>query len=77
MNTSSTHINDQQQTENGREPLILIEDVHKSFGDNHVIRGFYLQLFENENLVIVENPVQVNRFCSSASSDWKKWIPGT
>jgi phospholipid/cholesterol/gamma-HCH transport system ATP-binding protein len=53
MNTSSTHINDQQQTENGREPLILIEDVHKSFGDNHVIRGFYLQLFENENLVIV------------------------
>lgn len=38
---------------NGRKPLILIENVHKSFGSNHVIRGFNLKLFENENLVIV------------------------
>lgn len=53
MDTNSQHIDNQQKTGNGREPLILIEDVHKSFGDNHVIRGFYLKLFENENLVIV------------------------
>lgn len=34
-------------------PLIEIIDVHKSFGTNHVLRGFNLQLFPNENLVIV------------------------
>ncbi len=52
MNTESTPIEPNQQTDKG-EPLIVIENVHKSFGDNHVIRGFNLKLFENENLVIV------------------------
>ena len=34
-------------------PLIEIKDVHKSFGTNHVLRGFNLTLYEKENLVIV------------------------
>lgn len=34
-------------------PLIEIKDVHKSFGTNHVLRGFNLTLHEKENLVIV------------------------
>lgn len=33
--------------------LIEIQDLHKSFGDNHVLRGFNLKLYEEENLVIV------------------------
>ncbi len=35
------------------EILISIEDVHKSFGDNHVLRGFNLTLYDEENLVII------------------------
>lgn len=35
------------------EPLIICENLHKSFGDLHVLQGFNLQLFEQENLVIV------------------------
>ncbi len=53
MDTANTHINETTESDTGRKPLILIEDVHKSFGSNHVIRGFKLKLFENENLVIV------------------------
>lgn len=34
-------------------PLIEIRDVHKSFGDNHVLNGFDLDLYDKENLVIV------------------------
>lgn len=34
-------------------PLIEIRGVHKSFGDNHVLNGFDLDLYDKENLVIV------------------------
>lgn len=34
-------------------PLIEIRGVHKAFGDNQVLNGFHLDLFEKENLVIV------------------------
>lgn len=33
--------------------VLQIKDLHKSFGSNHVLRGFNLQLFEGENLVIM------------------------
>jgi phospholipid/cholesterol/gamma-HCH transport system ATP-binding protein len=33
--------------------LISIKNLHKSFGDNHVLRGFNLDLYDEENLVIV------------------------
>lgn len=35
------------------EPLIELTDIHKSFGDNHVLRGFNLKLYPQENLVIL------------------------
>jgi phospholipid/cholesterol/gamma-HCH transport system ATP-binding protein len=34
-------------------PVLEIKDLHKSFGDNHVLKGFSLKLFEGENLVIM------------------------
>lgn len=36
-----------------RERVILIEDVYKSFGDLHILRGVNLELFEQENLVVL------------------------
>ena len=36
-----------------QEPLIAVQGLHKSFGENHVLRGFNMQLFDEENLVIV------------------------
>jgi len=35
------------------EPLIHMKGIHKSFGKNHVLRGFNLDLYPKENLVIV------------------------
>ena len=34
-------------------PILEIRDLHKSFGNNHVLNGFNLQLFEGENLVVM------------------------
>ena len=34
-------------------PVLEIKDLQKSFGDNHVLNGFNLQLFEGENLVVM------------------------
>lgn len=36
-----------------KKPVLELKDIHKSFGDNHVLKGFNLQLFEGENLVIM------------------------
>ena len=38
---------------NENKVLIDIQDVTKSFGDNEVLKGVTLQLFENENLVVL------------------------
>ena len=38
---------------NENKILIDIQDVTKSFGDNEVLKGVTLQLFENENLVVL------------------------
>ncbi|MDP3358957.1 MAG: ATP-binding cassette domain-containing protein [Lutibacter sp.] len=35
------------------EPILRIKDLKKSFGDNHVLNGFTLELFEGENLVLM------------------------
>lgn len=45
--------NQKMETKLFSKPLIEIKDLRKSFGDNHVLNGFNLQLFENENVVIV------------------------
>ncbi len=34
-------------------PVLELKDIHKSFGENHVLKGFNLQLFKGENLVIM------------------------
>ena len=34
-------------------PLIEIRGLNKAFGNNHVLRGFNLELYDKENLVIV------------------------
>ena len=36
-----------------RKPILEIKDLRKSFGNNHVLNGFNLQLYEGENLVIM------------------------
>ncbi len=35
------------------EPVILIRDLHKSFGNNHVLAGFEINLNKGENLVVL------------------------
>ncbi len=35
------------------KPVLEIKNLQKSFGDNHVLKGFNLKLFEGENLVIM------------------------
>lgn len=35
------------------EPVILVQNVNKSFGDNHVLKDFSLEAFPGENLVIL------------------------
>ena len=35
------------------QPVIEIRDLKKSFGDNHVLRGFNLRLHKGENLVVM------------------------
>ncbi len=34
-------------------PVLELKELKKSFGDNHVLRGFNLRLFEGENLVVM------------------------
>ena len=36
-----------------KKPIIEIKDLRKSFGDNHVLEGFSMNLYEGENLVIM------------------------
>lgn len=56
MATDMTHdspISDPAPAAGRGEPLIELIDIHKSFGDNHVLRGFNLKLYPEENLVIL------------------------
>ncbi|WP_431136840.1 ABC transporter ATP-binding protein [Psychroserpens mesophilus] len=43
---NNTHLTD-------KNIVLEIKDLHKSFGDNHVLNGFNLQLYQGENLVIM------------------------
>lgn len=36
-----------------RDIVLEIKDLYKSFGDNHVLNGFNMHLFQGENLVIM------------------------
>lgn len=35
------------------EPILELKGLKKSFGENHVLRGFNLRLYEGENLVVM------------------------
>lgn len=50
MKSSSTDIN---TINNSLDPLIEIKGLKKSFGSNEVLRGFNLQLYPKENVVIL------------------------
>ena len=41
------------QKHNIQAPILEIKDLKKSFGANHVLNGFNLELFEGENVVIM------------------------
>ena len=41
------------RTDNTIKPIIEIKDLHKSYGTNHVLDGFHLDLMEGENLVVM------------------------
>lgn len=36
-----------------KKPIIVIKNLKKSYGDNHVLEGFNMELYEGENLVIM------------------------
>lgn len=40
-------------TGNKQNIVLQVKDLHKSFGENHVLKGFNMQLFQDENLVIM------------------------
>ncbi len=40
-------------SEKNIKPVLELKNLHKSFGDNHVLKGFNLKLYEGENLVVM------------------------
>ncbi|WP_272023021.1 ABC transporter ATP-binding protein [Olleya namhaensis] len=51
--TTTQNISIATESKNAKPIMLEIKDLRKSFGDNHVLNGFNLQLFEGENLVIM------------------------
>ena len=41
------------KTQHSITPVLKIKDLKKSFGDNHVLNGFSMEMYEGENLVIM------------------------
>ncbi len=42
-----------REEKNDIKPVLEIRDLYKSFGDNQVLNGFNLKLYEGENLVVM------------------------
>lgn len=57
MSDKNNDINASNQTSDipmaATDVMVSVEKIHKSFGDNHVLRGFSLQLNRGENIVIL------------------------
>ncbi|WP_340202040.1 ABC transporter ATP-binding protein [Ascidiimonas sp. W6] len=49
----SPHTNPLADTTNERKIVMEIHDLRKSFGNNHVLNGFNMKLYQGENLVIM------------------------
>lgn len=45
--------NETKNKVNKKEAVIIIRDVYKSFGNNHVLRGIDLDLYKGENVVVL------------------------
>jgi phospholipid/cholesterol/gamma-HCH transport system ATP-binding protein len=43
----------QDDHNNKKEPIVLIKDVYKSFEDNNVLKGVDLELYKEENIVVM------------------------
>ncbi|WP_422080945.1 ABC transporter ATP-binding protein [Ulvibacterium sp.] len=43
----------QEQSTETRKVMLEIKDLYKSFGDNNVLNGFNLKLYQGENLVVM------------------------
>lgn len=52
MATNPAHIASKEAPA-GKKEVIRIRDLYKSFGENQVLRGFNLTLYEGENLVVM------------------------
>ena len=52
MKASLSHTSSLKEKDHD-EVMIHIEDLYKSFGDNHVLNGFNMKLFKGENLVVM------------------------
>ena len=47
------NIEEKKEILNSKRKMLEIKDLKKTFGNNHVLNGFNLELFEGENLVIM------------------------
>ena len=50
---TTQNISNSTEALKAKQLMLEIKDLRKSFGDNHVLNGFNLELFEGENLVIM------------------------
>lgn len=50
---NTKHIQTKKETLISKKCMLEIKDLKKAFGDNHVLNGFHLTLYEGENLVIM------------------------
>ena len=44
---------DQKSDIKSKTPVIILKDLYKSFGDNHVLQGINLEVFAEENVVVL------------------------
>lgn len=50
---TQVHIDEKPGSKSNKQPIIKIRNLRKAFGDNVVLNGFNLELYEGENLVIM------------------------
>ncbi len=54
MDTSTLNFPIPKPTDTSKQKVVIeLSDLYKSFGSNHVLRGFNLKLYEGENLVVI------------------------
>lgn len=54
MNSDTQILHEQKSLDvQQSSPVLVVRDLYKSFGENHVLKGFNLKLFKGENLVVL------------------------